>query len=773
MSDDIIIDDGEPVDTGDASTSDPVDQEPVVDPGDDGNRPIIDWGEDPIEGDANAQQTFNSQPTPPYRPGDLWQNGTAWNICVNGKASGQSFAATDWEPFEAVEPTPTTSTRTVTYVEAITDYSAAKLAEYEARGAVAYAVYDDGTRQQVAWSAVSEPQTTAPSVIADEALIIAQATNQHFWHRSTDPDQDGAGTGAFVTDEEQDDFLSAIASGIAPTTARPLHNLLMNAEGILIRAATRIRAAFTPSGVAFYDGQGNAASNVNAAFGSDGFQVGRTDESHLVGDYHSLQLMNKEGNAYFFVSDLRNEDGVVAVEQTFTGDGVTRMFWLWAEANSNDYTVDVSDGSGGSVSKFSSNISFPSAPSAGAVITVDYETEDPDSIAFTFGTRMAGEDVGLGSVGMGDGVCASGRFSHAEGTGTRATDSWTHAEGYGSVANAQASHAEGDQTEASGNSSHAEGEDTLATSLAAHAEGGYTHATGLHSHAEGAGSVASGAQSHAQNYQTVAARRCQTALGTYNVEDTASATTHPGGLQDCGTYAVIIGNGTALARSNALTVDWSGNEWVSGNVEVGGLLKLLNANIDRDGSAPSATVWSDSDIRFTDVNAEELAYLRVFENTSGTMAARLQVNNEPAGGGTAVSNHIQLSVSKNGTKNYSVGDAAAFRAALGFDTWTSVATADWFTADSGWTVTTAISYNAALGVVKLRAQFTATTAKTAGNKTLGTVKAAYRPSIRSTVPSLSAASQALYIDAGGSILANTSAVAANGNLWYAGEYHLG
>lgn len=254
----------------------------------------------------------------------------------------------------------------------------------------------------------------------------------------------------------------------------------------------------------------------------------------------------------------------------------------------------------------------------------------------------------------------------------------------------------------------------------------------------------------------------QTAMGQYNTVDNSVS------------KLFILGNGTSdRGRSNALTVDWSGNEWVSGNVEVGGLLKLLNHNIDRDGSAPSATVWSDSDIRFTDVNAEELACLRVFETTSGTMAARLQVNNEPAGGGTAVSNHIQLSVSKSGAVGYSVSDAAAFRAALGFDTWTSVATADWFTAESGWTVATAISYNAALGVVKLRAQFTATTAKTAGNKTLGTVKAAYRPSIRSTVPSLTALSQALYIDRDGSILANTSAVAANGNLWYAGEYHLG
>jgi len=89
--------------------------------------------------------------------------------------------------------------------------------------------------------------------VADEAHAVAEATNQHFWQRSTDPDGDGAGTGAFVTDEEQDSFLEAIAQGVEPTSARPLHNLLMNSLGILLRAATRIRAAFIPNGVRFYD----------------------------------------------------------------------------------------------------------------------------------------------------------------------------------------------------------------------------------------------------------------------------------------------------------------------------------------------------------------------------------------------------------------------------------------------------------------------------------------------------------------------------------------
>lgn len=625
MSDDIIIDDGEPVDTGDASTSDPVDQEPVVDPGDDGNRPIIDWDEDPIEGDANAQQTFTSQPVPPYRPGDLWQDGTAWSICVNGKASGQSFAATDWEPFEAVEPTPTTSTRTVTYVEAITDYSAAKLAEYEARGAVAYAVYDDGTRQQVAWSAVSEPQTTAPPVIADEALIIAQATNQHFWHRSTDPDSDGAGTGAFVTDEEQDDFLSAIASGTAPTTARPLHNLLMNAEGILIRAATRIRAAFTPSGVAFYDGQGNSSGNVNAAFGSDGFQVGRSGESHLTGDYHSLRLVDKDGDAYFYVSDLRDRTGTVSVEDVFTADGTTRMFLLSVRANSTDYTVTVSDGSGGTVTKSDLAVSFSTAPSVGASIVVEYVTEDPGATAFTYGSRDSNETVGMGSAVLGFGAYASDFAAHAEGYYTGAGGRCSHAEGIGSTASGASSHAEGGYTEATAQDSHAEGYQTHASGDAAHAEGLVTRASGTDSHAEGIGSQAKSTASHAQNYYTIAASSNQTAIGKYNVEDSN------------GLYAFVIGNGTASNRSNALTVDWSGNVELAGNVKPGNVTAGRAAITGANGELATSSVTSTELYRLSGItsnvqnqldNAKTTASVR---HVTATLTVNIAANGSASG----------------------------------------------------------------------------------------------------------------------------------------------
>ena len=97
--------------------------------------------------------------------------------------------------------------------------------------------------------------------------------------------------------------------------------------------------------------------------------------------------------------------------------------------------------------------------------------------------------------------------------------------------------AEGDSTKAIGNDSHAEGYKTTANGFTAHAEGSAT--------------LASNSYSHAQNRGTIASKECQTAIGKYNIEDTATAIANQ--------KALIIGNGTFSERSNALTVDWFGN----------------------------------------------------------------------------------------------------------------------------------------------------------------------------------------------------------------------
>ena len=131
------------------------------------------------------------------------------------------------------------------------------------------------------------------------------------------------------------------------------------------------------------------------------------------------------------------------------------------------------------------------------------------------------------------------------------------AEGYETTASGDYSHAEGYITTASDDYSHAEGYETTALGYISHAEGGNTTASGYASHAEGDETTASGQYSHAEGWQTKASSKCQHVQGKFNVADSFN------------TYADIIGNGASDKRSNASTVDWSGNAWYAGDVYVG------------------------------------------------------------------------------------------------------------------------------------------------------------------------------------------------------------
>ena len=160
---------------------------------------------------------------------------------------------------------------------------------------------------------------------------------------------------------------------------------------------------------------------------------------------------------------------------------------------------------------------------------------------------------------------ASGQSSHAEGRDTLASGACSHAEGSDTQATNGSSHAEGTNTTASGLYSHAEGEYTTASSGAApHAEGSHTTATGTASHAEGSYTNITGNYGHGEGQGTKSTNRSQHVQGEYNIHDNS------GNNINRGTYAHIVGNGTAdNARSNAHTLDWSGNAWYAGDVYVG------------------------------------------------------------------------------------------------------------------------------------------------------------------------------------------------------------
>lgn len=168
--------------------------------------------------------------------------------------------------------------------------------------------------------------------------------------------------------------------------------------------------------------------------------------------------------------------------------------------------------------------------------------------------------VGTGSFSMGRKAgSVVGSYSHTEGFETTASESYSHAEGSSTTASGGASHAEGYITRASGPYSHAEGSSTRASGSSSHAEGYYVTASGNYSHAEGSITTAKGYASHAEGSSTIASGVNSHVQGRYNKEDNNNE------------YAHIVGNGdSGSSRSNAHTVDWSGNAWFAGVVKVGG-----------------------------------------------------------------------------------------------------------------------------------------------------------------------------------------------------------
>lgn len=106
-------------------------------------------------------------------------------------------------------------------------------------------------------------------------------------------------------------------------------------------------------------------------------------------------------------------------------------------------------------------------------------------------------------------------------------------------------------------------------------EGAGTTASGAASHAEGQGTTSSGTASHAEGQGTTASGEHQHVFGRYNINDisTPEEGETPVALN---TYVEIVGNGNYNSTtreptySNARTLDWTGNEWLSGNLTAAG-----------------------------------------------------------------------------------------------------------------------------------------------------------------------------------------------------------
>ena len=132
--------------------------------------------------------------------------------------------------------------------------------------------------------------------IADEANKVATATGQHFW------DDDN---GAHVTEVTRNEWNEAVADDFSDynATTKPYHNLLMNSLGILLRTALNNLVSITQSAIAFFDGDGNASSNIVASFGSSGAQIGKSGSLHIGLTQADMELVNDTGDTVFSITE--------------------------------------------------------------------------------------------------------------------------------------------------------------------------------------------------------------------------------------------------------------------------------------------------------------------------------------------------------------------------------------------------------------------------------------------------------------------------------------
>lgn len=255
--------------------------------------------------------------------------------------------------------------------------------------------------------------------------------------------------------------------------------------------------------------------------------------------------------------------------------------------------------------------------------------EGASTTATGYASHTEGEGtatIGESSHAEGYATSANGQSSHAEGYYTITNGQYSHAEGYRSTASGAQSHAEGYQTTASSNNCHTEGFSTTASGASSHAEGYNTTASGEASHAEGQGTAARGYASHTDGTGTIANHAFQHVFGEYNVLDdsTAAATAR-------GNYVEIVGNGTSgSSRSNARTLDWSGNEVLSGTIEATGFGTTLDKEVDRGGVQLTQAQY-DALVNAGTVDANTTYFITDANNTTASYAAGVTYDNTSSG----------------------------------------------------------------------------------------------------------------------------------------------
>lgn len=348
-----------------------------------------------------------------------------------------------------------------------------------------------------------------------------------------------------------------------------------HAEGYLtvaINGYAHAEGAFTTASGTASHAEGAYTTASNTYSHSEGtYTKASGNRSHAEGYYTTASNVNThaEGISTTASGDTSHAEGVGGTASGFSthveGGYAALSVTLAGAANVLTYgveTTSIFNGNstvliGGKV--VSSNTWSPTAPEITSVtvsgdiltsITLDKTLNADTAVSGSYYLLVPNKASGQGAHAEGGASLSSGNYSHAEGGRTRSSGTWSHSEGYNTIASGTASHAGGYAGTASGNYSHAEGYHSTASGIASHAEGG----------------------------GTIAQRESQHVFGEYNIADNGGT----GETTERGEYVEIVGNGTAdNARSNAYTLDWSGNGWFAGKVSAGTIANpasVVNAN---------------------------------------------------------------------------------------------------------------------------------------------------------------------------------------------------
>ena len=373
--------------------------------------------------------------------------------------------------------------------------------------------------------------TTMGSIDLKTFKDLRDDVTQYFWFESNSSASYGAGV--HITLSPESTFKTS------PTG----QNILINTDGISIRNGLLPMMVLDNNSLDF-----NAIDTINgtytniATFGTTGARIGEFGGAHSVIDADGQRFYASDGTTQ--LANIGYGEGVNAT----SGTSVAPYYSLGIRADKNDdYIQDY-------VGAYSTSKTYDVGDLVlynGSVYICCIKITTPEA----WNQRHWSIPIGNYSNSEGMYTISAGYASHAEG-------------GDSTTAFGLYSHAEGEYTKAIGDCSHAEGMNCVAEGESSHAEGKETVATGDGSHAEGMDCIAKGDSSHAGNYATIASGFAQTVLGLYNIEDDTPIV-NPSNPYIDRQYAVIIGNGTSSARSNALTVDWSGNLKTLGSIFTG------------------------------------------------------------------------------------------------------------------------------------------------------------------------------------------------------------